>query len=73
MVDSFEFCSIYFIRDRICSDPFVIGSTTVRIHSVYTGTVRNWFYNKRRLICTNFVPVPNRFSPAALIDPNLAI
>ena len=29
-------------RDRICSDPFGIGSTMVRIHSVYMGPVRNW-------------------------------
>ena len=31
-----------FTWDQICSDPFGIGSTTVRIHSVYTGTVQNW-------------------------------
>ena len=31
-----------FTRDRICSDPFGIGSTMVRIHSVYIGPVRNW-------------------------------
>ena len=31
-----------FTRDPICSDPFWIGSTMVRIHSVYTGPVRNW-------------------------------
>ena len=31
-----------FTRDRICSDPFGIGSTMVRIHSVSTRPVRNW-------------------------------
>ena len=31
-----------FTRDRICSDQFGIGSTMVRIHSAYTGPVRNW-------------------------------
>ena len=31
-----------FTRDRICSDPFGIGSALVRIHSVYTGPVLNW-------------------------------
>ena len=31
-----------FTRDQICSDPFGIGSTMVRIHSVYTGPIRNW-------------------------------
>ena len=31
-----------FTRDRICSDPFGIGSTLVRIHSVYTGPVLKW-------------------------------
>ena len=31
-----------FTRDRICSDPFGIGSIMVRIHSVYTGAVLNW-------------------------------
>ena len=28
-----------FTPDRICSDPFGIGSTLVWIHSVYTGPV----------------------------------
>ena len=31
-----------FTRDPIRSDPFGTGSTMVRIHSVYTGPVRNW-------------------------------
>ena len=31
-----------FTRDRICSDPFGIGSTLLRIQSVHTGPVLNW-------------------------------
>ena len=31
-----------FTWDRICSDPFGIGSTRVGIYSVYTGPFRNW-------------------------------
>ena len=31
-----------FTRDQIYPDPFGIGSTIVRIHSVYTGPVRYW-------------------------------
>ena len=30
--------STLFTRDQICSDPFGIGSTMVRIHFVYTGS-----------------------------------
>ena len=35
------FTKATFTLDQICSDPFGIGSTLVRIHSVYTGLVRN--------------------------------
>ena len=81
-----------FTRDRICSDPFGIGSTMLQIHSVYTGPVRNWngtvpcgitfisgsiWYQiadpirtgstrssvNTRLICNNFLPVPNGCVP----------
>ena len=31
-----------FTRDRTCSGPFGIGSTMVRIYSVYTRPVRSW-------------------------------
>ena len=33
---------VTFTRDRICSDPFGIVSTLVRIHYVYTGPALNW-------------------------------